>query len=117
MQPLLTLNSQTVPSGNFTSPMIGIPAIYNFAELRASRGAWPVAGVTVSLLVSYDAGLTFQVAAGPLVIAPFVPTAKQASATDAAIGFGWNQERRVTHAKIQSNSPQSFVSNLKIMAG
>lgn len=79
-----------------------------------SRAQWPSPGMTITLMVSYDGQQSWVVGTSAF-IAPGTTSAKDPVLADALIGFGWGRNPP-THAKVITNSPSAFRSNVTIEA-
>ena len=87
------------------TPARPVPADAIRVDITLSRENWPVFGIELAMLVSYDGGQTYQLHATPVQIDPHIPTVKEPTPTPAGISFGFTPERRPTHAKIYTNNP------------
>lgn len=109
---LATLNNRQVPAGVDETPGVAVPQGLRWVNLHLRRENWPAAGVTITLLVSYDNQQSWNIANSSL-IAPGTTSAKDPVLRDAVIGMGWGS-RAPTHAKAGSSSPSTFRTDLMI---
>lgn len=114
MAVLATLANRTIAAGASETPSAAVPAQYQRAALRMSRSNWPVAGVEITLWLSYDNGQSW-VVANRAQIAPGTTSAKDPVLRDAVIGMGWSSPKP-THAKAAAVSPSGFTSTVSIEA-
>lgn len=114
MTVIATISNRTIAAGSSETPSVAVPAQYSRAGLRMSRANWPVAGVEITLWLSYDGGQTWRMG-NRAHIGPGSTSAKDPVLRDAVIGMGWSTQKP-THAKASAVSPSSFQSNVTIEA-
>jgi hypothetical protein len=111
-----TFSNVSIRNGTTESPAASVPAQYTSADICFSRSNWPAAGVPIEIIASFDGGTNYISVCGPMQIAAFVATAKQPTATDAKIGYGWSSSARPTHLKARALSTKAFTANVRIEA-
>jgi len=116
-----SLNNRLIPAGLDETPAFAIPAQFNAIQLTMTRDNWPAAGCDIGIAVSPDGGQTWEWFRQH--IAPFVPTAKNPNVADAPakLGYAWNPDNpnvaKPTHIKAQTDSPDSFRTDITIEVG
>ncbi len=114
MAVLATIPNRSIASGASETPGAAVPSQYRRAELIMSRENWPVAGVTITLWLSYDNQQSWVVANRALIMSG-TTSAKDPVLRPASIGMGWSSPLP-THAKAGAVSPSGFTSTVSIEA-
>lgn len=106
----VVINNYMVRSGQRETAASALPSDVQNVTLTMTTENWPVGGIDLGFLLSFDGGQTFVASkTPPYHIDKPVPNPREPLVQPPAIiGFGWGEEQtEPTHVKAWTNNPSS----------
>ncbi len=101
--------TRTIQSGVNRTPSAAVPAGSSRCDITMTRANWPAAGVSITILLTYD-GTNYVPVAPPNIIGPGSVDPKTGVIPPAAIGFGWGHDPQPLRALIETDNPSGNFS-------